>query len=334
MATKNDPVQLEKEADEALARIMAEESSSKAAAEELITPEAGAEVTEPETVIETQDSPSELEDTETEAETTEVKAEAVGETDETLSESVETEASNVETPEETNKDGQFVDSEKLANERIKNAQARMTKATQEAADLRRENDAIKKQLQELSDTVESEKSLQSNVELNNLKEEYPELATPLINKIAALEAKLTQSTSDMIENNMQKELREHQQAIITKHPDVDNLTDSDDFQGWLERQSPVWKRVAKEGSSAEVINLLDSYKTEMGLTVEPSETKEQKVARAKIKAEPKLPKVRESQLKGVTKKVWTREEIGSMSMKDFEKNEEDIDKAYSEGRIQ
>jgi hypothetical protein len=59
MATKNDPVQLEKEADEALARIMAEESSSKAVAEELITPEADAEVTEPEAVIEAQDSPSE-----------------------------------------------------------------------------------------------------------------------------------------------------------------------------------------------------------------------------------------------------------------------------------
>ena len=114
----------------------------------------------------------------------------------------------------------------------------------------------------------------------------------------------------------------------------EELTDSEDFQGWLERQTPVWKRVSKEGSSDEVVSLLDKYKTEMGLVVEPSETKEQKVARAKIKAEPKLPKARESQLKGANKRIWTRSEIGAMSMDDFAKHEEDIDKAYAEGRIQ
>jgi len=334
MATRNDPVQLEKEADEALERIMAAEGLPESEAEELITPQATDEDNNQELADGVEDSPSESEDTEIDAETVDAKAESVGETENTLEESVEAETSAIETPEETDKDGQSVDAEKLAQERIKNAQARMTKATQEAAELRRENDEIKKQLNELKDTIRSEQTLQSNAALDDLKKDYPELASPLIDKIAQLEAQITQSTSEFKEDSMQKELQDHFANIRAKHPDIDSLTDSEDFQGWLERQTPVWKRISKEGSSDEVVSLLDKYKTEMGLVVEPSETKEQKVARAKIKAEPKLPKARESQLKGANKKIWTRSEIGSLSMEDFAKNEEDIDKAYAEGRIQ
>ncbi len=334
MATKNDPVQLEKEADEALERMLAAEGLPQSEAEELITPEATEADNNQELADGVEDSPSESEDTEIEAEAAGAKADAVGETEEALEETVETEASAIETPEEADKDGQSVDAEKLAQERIKNAQARMTKATQEAAELRRENDEIKKQLNELKDTVRSEQAMQSNAALDDLKREYPELASPLIDKIAQLEAQIAQSTSEIKEDSMQKELQDHFASIRAKHPDVDSLTDSEDFQGWLERQTPVWKRVSKEGSSDEVVSLLDKYKTEMGLVVEPSETKEQKVARAKIKAEPKLPKARESQLKGANKRIWTRSEIGSMSMDDFAKHEEDIDKAYAEGRIQ
>jgi len=334
MATKNDPVQLEKEADEALERMLAAEGLPQSEAEELITPEATEADNNQELADGVEDSPSESEDTEIEAEAADAKADAVGETEEALEETVETETSAIETPEEADKDGQSVDAEKLAQERIKNAQARMTKATQEAAELRRENDEIKKQLNELKDTVRSEQAMQSNAALDDLKREYPELASPLIDKIAQLEAQIAQSTSEIKEDSMQKELQDLFASIRAKHPDVDSLTDSEDFQGWLERQTPVWKRVSKEGSSDEVVSLLDKYKTEMGLVVEPSETKEQKVARAKIKAEPKLPKARESQLKGANKRIWTRSEIGSMSMDDFAKHEEDIDKAYAEGRIQ
>jgi len=334
MATKNDPVQLEKEADEALERYMAAEGLPKSNVEEVITPEATEADNNQELTEGVESSPSESEDTEIEAEATETEVEAVGETAEAPAEVVETEASAIETPAETDEDGQSAKADRLADERIKNAQARMTKATQEAAELRRENDEIKKQLQELKDTVRSEQAMQSNAALDSLKKEYPELASPLIDKIAQLEAQIAQSTSEFKQDSMQKELHDHFANIRAKHPDVDSLTDSEDFQGWLERQTPVWKRISKEGSSDEVVNLLDKYKTEMGLVVEPSETKEQKVARAKIKAEPKLPKARESQLKGANKRIWTRAEIGAMSMKDFEKNEAEIDKAYAEGRIQ
>lgn len=334
MATKNDPVQLEKEADEALERMLAAEGLPKSEAEELITPEATEADNNQELAEGVEDSPSESEDTEIAAEAEETEVETVGETEQASVETVETKASAIETPAETDEDGQSVKADKLAEERIKNAQARMTKATQEAAELRRENDEIKKQLDELKDTVRSEQAMQSNAALDDLKKEYPELASPLIDKIAQLEAQIAQSTSEFKQDSMQKELQDHFANIRAKHPDVDSLTDSEDFQGWLERQTPVWKRVSKEGSSDEVVSLLDKYKTEMGLVVEPSETKEQKVARAKIKAEPKLPKARESQLKGANKRIWTRSEIGAMSMDDFAKHEEDIDKAYAEGRIQ
>ena len=63
MATKNDPVQLEKEADEALERYMAAEGLPKSNVEEVITPEAAEEENKQELTDGVEDSPSESEDT-------------------------------------------------------------------------------------------------------------------------------------------------------------------------------------------------------------------------------------------------------------------------------
>lgn len=331
---KVNPEQLEKEADEALAKMMATEEPPEVEAEEVAPQEAEAEDTEETESEDLQDSPSESEDTEVEVEAAEDETEAVGETVESSEEPVEAEASAEQTTEKTDKDGQSVDAVSLAEERMKNAQARMTKATQEAADTKRENTSLRQQLQELKDTMTKAKQAQSNAVLEDLKKEYPDIANPLIDKINALEEQISRSTTDLKEDSMVREQEVHVQKIKEKHPDVDVIHDSEDFQGWLERQTAVWKRVAKEGTSDEVVELLDSYKKEMGMIEEPSETKKEKVARAKAKAEPKLPKARQSQLKGVNKRIWTRKEIGEMSMADFEKNEADIDKAYRDGRIQ
>jgi nucleoside-triphosphatase THEP1 len=220
---------------------------------------------------------------------------------------------------------------RLAEERIKNAQSRMTKATQEAADLRKEIMALRQQNAELG-TQLVEVSVEKNVAketLDNLREEYPDFAVPILDEIGDIRAELNQYRTQVDAEKSQNTLQEHFSTIEQSHPDMNDIVTSDDFAGWLERQSPVWQRVAQDGSAHEVVELLSKYK-------ETFDTQPQqpvsKVDRARKVAEPTLPKARRPDPNS-GKRIWTREEITRMPLDEFEKRSAEIDQAYMDGRV-
>jgi chromosome segregation ATPase len=255
---------------------------------------------------------------------------------ETPGESPETVEQPSETPHDEDRgdpdrdDGDAAAKLKVAEERLKNAQARMTKATQEAADLRRDNAALRTQLAELNATLSKADDRQEvfDDELKTLAEEYPDIAKPLIAKLSRLEEQVRKTENRVVEDKSQGELKKHFDSIRQSHPDMDEIVVSDDFTGWLERQTPLWQRVAQEGSAAEVVELLDRYKQVFDSPQQP----ESKVERARRVAEPTLPKVRKPD-PNAGKRIWTRDEIRLMSLSDFEKHQADIDRAYLEGRV-
>ena len=220
---------------------------------------------------------------------------------------------------------------RLAEERIKNAQSRMTKATQEAADMRRDNLALRQQIADLSAKLAeaSDGSDNSDDELRTLSEEYPDIALPLLKKLSKLEDTVKQYRTQVDTEKSQNTLQEHFSTIEQSHPDMNDIVTSDDFAGWLERQSPVWQRVAQDGSAHEVVELLSKYK-------ETFDTQPQqpvsKVDRARKVAEPTLPKARRPDPNS-GKRIWTREEITRMPLDEFEKRSAEIDQAYMDGRV-
>jgi hypothetical protein len=56
------------------------------------------------------------------------------------------------------------------------------------------------------------------------------------------------------------------------------------------------------------------------------------VEKAKQNVEPSLSKARKQNV-GSSKKIWTAQEIGKLSDKEFIKFEKDIDQAYADGRV-
>lgn len=220
---------------------------------------------------------------------------------------------------------------KIAEERVKNAQARMTKATQEAADLKRTVASLQQTVADLQSQLASAATRQDEVddELAKLSEEYPDIAQPLLKKLSKLEETVTQYRTQIATDQNEENLRVHFDTIRKSHPDMDEVVTSDDFTGWLERQSPLWQRVAGEGSAAEVIELLDRYKEAMGAAPQQPVSK---VEKARKVAEPSLPKARKPDPSS-GKRIWTREEITRMSLEDFEKHQAAIDLAYLEGRV-
>jgi hypothetical protein len=225
-------------------------------------------------------------------------------------------------------------------ERYKNAQAAMTKAQQEAAGLRRQVEDLRAENERLRASGETDNGVKdagdAEAEINSLMEEYPEIAGPLLKKLSALETTVKSHTEAADRKKQDDATEAHLSAIRAKHSDLDTIIEDPDFNGWVARQTPTWQRVAEAGTADEVIELLDRYKAAMGLNEDPEQDptpqRESAVERARKVAEPKLPRSRKPD-KNARKKIWSRKEIAAMSLGDYEKHRDDIDRAYIEGRV-
>lgn len=228
-------------------------------------------------------------------------------------------------------DGDLQKQLRVAEERVKNAQARMTKATQEAAELRKEVTALRQQMADLQSQLAEAQNGRDGIddELKSLAEEYPDIAQPLLKKLSKLEETVTQYRNQIATDQSRNTLEVHFDTIRKSHPDMDDIVASDDFSGWLERQTPMWQRIAAEGAAEDVVELLNRYKETFDT---PPQQQESKVEKARRVAEPSLPKARKPDPNS-GKRIWTREEITRMPLEEFERRQAEIDQAYVEGRV-
>lgn len=263
--------------------------------------------------------------------------EAQEEAENTPAESADTVEDGDSTPTEEDRgdlnqdDGDLAKQLKVAEERFKNAQARMTKATQEAADLRRTVTELQNTVATLQSQLAEAATNKDGIddELRSLAEEYPDIATPLLKKLSKLEETVSEYRSRIESEKSQNTLQAHFDTIRQSHPDMDEIVSSDDFVGWLERQTPVWQRVAQDGSADEVVELLNRYKETFDTS---PQQRESKVDKARRVAEPSLPKARKPDPNS-GKRIWTREEISRMPLDEFERRQAEIDQAYMDGRV-
>jgi hypothetical protein len=311
---KVDPEALEREADELFQQMMAAQNAPES--------DESTEEAEEETPTEQQESeeptPSDQEET-VEAADTDPEPEA-------------------ESGEAEDSDSQEDAPSSVWEERYKNAQARMTKATQEASRLRKD---LKEAEQRISDLERSAKTKASSAEpttelgdkdLEQLMKDYPEVVGPLIKRLQVLEGRVGETVSSIEERDQKAVLDAHFAAIRAVHPDFSEVIATEDWEGWLERQSPTWQRIAGEGSADEVNELLTRYKDAMGMVVKPQVKREAKVEQARKVSEPKLPKARKPD-PDAGKKVWSMSDIQRMTTDEFLKYEAEIDKAMLEGRV-
>ena len=310
---------LEKEADEMLKQIETSRKESEPEGQGLANLEPEAEDTQEEIEETVETSPEESQDTE----------------ESSQAEEIQTEVENEQAVDEK----ETISSEQW-EERYKNAQARMTKATQNEKEL-------EKKISELTDKVKAMESMRSETRIEQQKEEvgvdlseimkdYPELVKPLQSYVdtafAKVNKKLEQTTQELTKTQQEDMVREHKAKLAKAHPDYVQVANSEDFTLWLERQSPVWQQVADSGNADDTIELLSRYKKALGIKSTPEVSKEDLVEKAKQNAEPNLPKARKQNI-GSSKKIWTAAEVAKLSDKQLLKYEKEIDQAQREGRL-
>jgi len=203
-------------------------------------------------------------------------------------------------------------------------------------------DEFKAREQELLDEAAKNrpdyKAPKSAEELEEFEKEYPDVMA-VVETVAHLQSEsktkvleerlsaLQDRENEIIRKDAEKDLRE-------KHPDFDEIRNSDDFQEWAELQPESIKDwIFNNPNDATLASrALDLFKKDIGLEVQqgrqPKSNSKQATQSAADMISTKTTSVDTNQ-----QRVWSEKEIAAMSVAEFDKYESEISDAMQEGRI-
>ena len=177
------------------------------------------------------------------------------------------------------------------------------------------------------------KAPKSAEELEEFKNEYPDVYEVVEsvahmqseNQVAELQTRLDAMQgreTEILKREAEKDLRE-------KHPDFDEIRNSDEFQEWASLQPESIKDwIFNNPSDATLASrALDLFKKDIGLEQPKSNSKQTKQSAADM-ISTKTTSVEPNQ-----QRVWSEREIAAMSVVEFDKYESEISDAMQEGRI-
>jgi len=175
-------------------------------------------------------------------------------------------------------------------------------------------------------------------ELERFKNEYPDVMA-VVETVAHLESEsktkvleerlsaLQTRENELVRKDAEKNLRE-------KHPDFDDIRNSDDFQEWAELQPEAIKDwIFNNPDDATLASrALDLFKKDIGLDV--SQVRQTKSnSRQTQQSAADMISTKTTSVEPNQQRVWSEREISALSMAEFDKYESEISNAMQEGRI-
>ena len=178
----------------------------------------------------------------------------------------------------------------------------------------------------------------SKEELESWRKEYPDVyemvETIAMNK-ADSRAKEMEGKYQNLQVQQEQINKEKAEVDLLKiHPDFNEIRSKDEFHDWATKQDPVIQDWLYENTSNASLagRAIDLYKMDKGIG-KYSNKEEKDIKKEAAKAVSKTKKA-ESIDGAKPKKVWSNAAISKMSVREYAKYEEEIDKAVREGRIQ
>jgi hypothetical protein len=175
-------------------------------------------------------------------------------------------------------------------------------------------------------------------ELERFKNEYPDVMA-VVETVAHLESEsktkvleerlsaLQDRENEIVRKDAEKNLRE-------KHPDFDDIRNSDDFQEWAELQPESIKDwIFNNPSDATLASrALDLFKKDIGLEV-PQVRQTKSNSKQTQQSAADMISTKTTSVNPKQQRVWSEREISALSMAEFDKYESEISDAMQEGRI-
>ena len=179
-------------------------------------------------------------------------------------------------------------------------------------------------------------ALSPNGAVGVFKQKYPDVYD-VVETVANMQS---ESRAKQLEEKV-KLLQEREQQLIrldaekelkAKHPDFDDVRNSDDFHDWAKSQpESIQNWIYKNSDDPEAASrAIDLFKSDMGIT-----SKEQQLSRGSESKSSAADMVstKTTNVEPKEAKIWTQQEILNLSPAEFDRLEKEIDKAWDEGRI-
>ena len=178
------------------------------------------------------------------------------------------------------------------------------------------------------------KAPKSPEEIEQFRKEYPDVYE-VVETVSHLQAEekskdLKEKLERLQERERELVRKDAEKRLMERHPDFEDIRNSDDFHGWAKEQpKSIQDWIYKNADDADLASrALDLFKKDIGLDVPKKSNSKQSKKSAADMVSTKTTAVEPKQ-----EKIWTEQEIAKMSMDEFDKYEEEISLAMSEGRI-
>ena len=179
------------------------------------------------------------------------------------------------------------------------------------------------------------KAPKSPEELEKFRQEYPDVYE-VVETVSHLQAEeKSKDLKEKLERLQQREQelirKDAEKRLMDKHPDFEDIRNSDDFHGWAKEQpKSIQDWVYNNADDADLASrALDLFKRDIGMDTVQKKSNSQKSK----KSAADMVSTKTTTVEPQQQKVWTEKEIAAMSMDEFDRHEAEISEAMQQGRI-
>ena len=171
-------------------------------------------------------------------------------------------------------------------------------------------------------------------ELEEFKTKYPDVFE-VVETVAHMQSEsmakvLEERLSQLQEREAQMLRQSAEERLMEKHPDFNEIRNSDDFHAWAKEQpQSIQDWIYNNSDNPDLASrALDLFKKDVGIEAAPKKTTSKKTKSAADMVSTKTTSVEPK-----SEKVWSEREIAAMSIDEFDKHEAEISEAMQQGRI-
>ena len=190
-------------------------------------------------------------------------------------------------------------------------------------------------LEEAANSRPTYKAPKSPEDLEQFKNEYPDVYD-VVETVAHMQSEtkakvLEERLSKLQERENQLVRQDAEKRLMERHPDFEDIRNSDDFHGWAKEQpKSIQDWIYSNADDADLASrALDLFKKDFG--IEPTKTKSSSKQTRKSAAD--MVSTKTQSIEANQQKVWSEKEIAAMSVVEFDKYEKEISDAMQMGRI-
>ena len=174
-------------------------------------------------------------------------------------------------------------------------------------------------------------------DLEKFREQYPDVYE-VVETVAHMQSSektktLEEKLATLQERETELVTKQAHERLMSNHPDFEEIRNSDEFHSWAKAQpKSIQDWIYNNSTDGHLASrALDLFKKDLGITTSSKAKKPSSKRSRKSAAD--MVSTKTTAVEPKQQKIWTEREIAAMSIDEFDKFEDEIGQAITEGRV-